>query len=273
VILFALTRVFGASNGDALKTGAVLSQGGEFAFVVFSLGVSANLFTNGQSTLMSAIVTLSMVLTPLAVAIASRLAQSDEVDVSQLEGPRAEEGNILIAGFGRMGQIISQVMKNSGYAVTAIDNNPDHIVNAQRFGFKVYFGDASRLDTLKTAGAKEAKAVILCMDNTDAVNLAIESVREICPGQLILAVAHDRLHEIEMQPLGADVIVRETMESSLLIARETLSRLGRDKTTIDDFIQQFRVRDRERLLAQVDRGADAGMELLHKPYGVTGQKG
>ncbi|MEL7489117.1 MAG: monovalent cation:proton antiporter-2 (CPA2) family protein [Pseudomonadota bacterium] len=272
VILFALTRLFGAGAGDSLKTAAVLSQGGEFAFVVFSLGLSADLFTANQTTLMSAIVTISMVLTPAAVSIASRLASNDEISPEALEGPHAEEGNILIAGFGRMGQIISQVLQNSGYGITAIDKDPQHILNARRFGFKVYFGDASRLDTLKTAGAKEATAVILCMDDTHAVNHAIESVREICPNQLILAVAHDRIHEIEMQPLGADVIVRETMESSLLIAREALGRLGQDNATIDDIIQEFRTRDRERLLAQVDQGDEAGMELLHKPYGVVSRQ-
>ena len=268
IILFALVRAFGAGSSDSLKTAAVLSQGGEFVFVVLSLGVGASLFTNGQATLMSAIVTISMALTPAAVALANRISVESGPSSEGMEGPKEESGHVIVAGFGRMGQIISQVLENSGAAITAIDKDPAHIRNAERFGFKVYFGDASRLDILTTAGAKEAKAVILCMDDTNAVNHSIEALREICPKVPIFAVAHDRLHEIEMQPLGADVIVRETLESSLLIAREALAKLGHDDVMIEDIVQEFRKRDRERLLAQVDGGAEAGKDLLHKPFGA-----
>ena len=268
VILYSLVRAFGGQSDNALKTAAVLSQGGEFAFVVFSLGVGADLFTNGQATIMSAIVTISMALTPAAVALANRLAVGADISHEGMEGPKEDSGHIIVAGFGRMGQIISQVLENSGASITAIDKDPAHIRNAERFGFKVYFGDAARLDILTTAGAKEAKAVILCMDDPAAVNRSIGALREICPKVPILAVAHDRLHEIDMQPLGADVVVRETLESSLLIAREALSRLGHDDVMIDDIVQEFRKRDRERLLAQVDEGPDAAKHLLHKPFGA-----
>ena len=268
VILYSLVRAFGGQSDNALKTAAVLSQGGEFAFVVFSLGVGANLFTNGQATIMSAIVTISMALTPAAVALANRLAMSGDLSAEGMEGPKEDSGHIIVAGFGRMGQIISQVLENSGASITAIDKDPAHIRNAERFGFKVYFGDASRLDILTTAGAREAKAVILCMDSPPAVNRAVEALREICPKVPIFAVAHDRLHEIDMQPLGADVVVRETLESSLLIAREALARLGHDDAMIEDIVQEFRKRDRERLLAQVDQGPEAGKHLLHKPFGA-----
>ena len=268
LILYALTRAFGVVSSDALKAAAVLSQGGEFAFVVLSLGSGAGIFTNGQATLMSAIVTVSMALTPATVAMAQRIAASSVSKGAEMEGPHEEHDHVIIAGFGRMGQIISQVLQNSGVSITAIDNDPQHIQNAERFGFKVYFGDASRLDILKTAGAFSSKAVVLCMDDQKAVNHAIESLREVSPKLPILAVAHDRLHEIDMQSLGADVIVRETMESSLLISRETLERLGFGDSVIDDVIQEFRLRDKERLLAQLDGGHEAGKELLHKPFGA-----
>ena len=267
IILFGLTRAFGADADDSLKTAAVLSQGGEFAFVVLSLGVGAALFTNGQATILSAIVTLSMALTPAAVAIAERLASTTATSAEGLEGPKEDEGHVIVAGFGRMGQIISQVLENSGVSITAIDKDPAHIQNAERFGFKVYFGDASRLDLLLNAGALKARAVILCMDDPDAVNHAVEKLREVCPTVSIFAVAHDRLHEIKLQPLGADVIVRETLESSLLIARHALEQFGHSEAVIEDVIQEFRSRDRERLLAQIDQGAEGGKDLLHKPFG------
>ena len=267
VILYVLARIFGATGGDALKIGAVLSQGGEFAFVVFSLGVASGLFTNQEVTLMSAIVTLSMMLTPFAMLAAERLApQEASAGAGGLEGPTPERGHIIIAGFGRMGQIISQVLGPAGFKVTAIDSNPDHIRNAARFGFKVYYGDASRLDVLLTAGAEDARAVIFTMDDPAAVNHAVEATRARMPGALILAVAHDRMHEMALRPLGADLIVRETLESSLHIARETMLRLNLPDAQADDFIEQFRVRDRERLLAQMDYGPEAGFEALHADF-------
>jgi voltage-gated potassium channel Kch len=165
-----------------------------------------------------------------------------------------------------MGQIVSQVLHSSGVNVTAIDRDPSHIHNAERFGFKVYYGDGSRLDTLLTAGALDARAVILCMDDARAVTQAVSGLREKSPNLTIIACAHDRMHEIEMQPLGADVIVRETLESSLLMAREALARMGHDNRTIEDYVQQFRKRDRERLLAQIDHGPEAGLDLLHQRF-------
>lgn len=268
-ILYVLARLFGCSNGEALRIGAILSQGGEFAFVAFSLGSDAGLFTGAQATLMSAIVTLSMAATPLMAMAARRLTSESEESADGLERPHAEAGHVLVVGFGRMGQIIAQVMNSAGARVTAIDRNPSHIRNAERFGFKVYYGDGSRLDTLVTAGALEAKAIILCMDDTESVNQAVAALRERSPKATIIAVAHDRMHEIALRSLGPDVIVRETLESSLLMARKALAELGHDERTIEDFIEQFRKLDRERLLAQMDYGPEAGSDLLQQKFEVT----
>ena len=265
-LLYVIARLGGAKHNHALNTAAVLSQGGEFAFVVISLGVGSLLFTNSQATLMSAIVTISMAMTPLMTAMARNMARAAEDSGADLEGPHEDKGHVIIVGFGRMGQIISQVLHSSGVEVTAIDNNASHIRNAERFGFKVYFGDGSRIDTLMTAGALDAKAVILCMDNAEAVNHAVAGLREKSQSLTIIATAHDRIHEIELQPLGADVVVRETLESSLLVAREALSRMGHDLPVIEDYVQQFRKRDRERLLAQIDAGPEAGAHLLRQQF-------
>lgn len=266
-LLYGLSRAFGARRHDALLTGAVLSQGGEFAFVVFSVGSDALLFSQGEAGLLSAIVTVSMILTPFLMAAVRTMRPKKETDSAEgLDGPRGGEGHVIIAGFGRMGQIISQVISAADIAVTAIDKSPSHIRNAERFGFKVYYGDASRLDTLLTAGAAEARAIIFCMDDTSAVNHAVESLRARLPNAFILAVAHDRMHEIELRPLNPDVIVRETMESSLLIARKALEELDFSNALIEDFIEQFRKRDRERLLAQMDFGPEAAKDLMHAKF-------
>lgn len=265
-LLYALARAFGASRQDALLTGAVLSQGGEFAFVVFTVGADARLFTSGQATLMSAIVTISMVMTPFAMMAARRLAPKSAESAEGLEAPPSKKGHVVIAGFGRMGQIISQVISAADIDVVAIDKSALHIRNAERLGFKVYYGDASRLDILMSAGAADARAVIFCMDDRAAVNHAVAAVRQSLPNAFILAVAHDRLHEIALQPIGPDVIVRETLESSLLIARKTLAQLNFSDSVIDDFIEQFRKSDRERLLAQMDEGPEAGQHLMHRKF-------
>ena len=269
-VLYGVARVGKASHGNSLKTAAALSQGGEFAFVVISLGANALLFNNGAATLMSAIITVSMALTPIMVMAAHRMTTLPAESSEGLEAPHDDHGHVIVAGFGRMGQIVSQVLVNSGVKVTAIDNDPAHIRNAERFGFKVYFGDASRLDILVTAGALHAKSIILCMDDTDAVNHAVQRLRERAPNATIIACAHDRMHEIEIQPLGADVIIRETLESSIVMAREALSRMGHNDDDIDGFVEQFRKVDRQRLLAQIDYGPEAGKELLHARYTQPG---
>lgn len=265
-LLYALARAFGARHKDALLTGAVLSQGGEFAFVVFSVGADAMLFTSAQATLLSAIVTISMAMTPFAMMAARRLTPVAAESAEGLEEPPSRRGHVVIAGFGRMGQIISQVISAADIDVIAIDKDPSHIRNAERFGFKVYYGDAARLDTLLTAGAADARAVIFTMNDRQSVNHAIDALRQRIPNAFIVAVAHDRLHEIELQPIGPDVIVRQTLESSLLIARKALEQLKFADSVIDDFIEQFRKRDRERLLAQMDAGPEAGRDLMYKKF-------
>ena len=265
-LLYTLARLSGSTRATAMKSAATLSQGGEFSFVVFTLGVSAALFTTGEASIMSAIVTLSMVLTPAMAVAAARLATEPGDDGADLAGPEAGRDHALVVGFGRMGQIISQVLMNSGVEIVAIDRDPGHIRNAERFGFQVYYGDGSRLDMLMNAGAADAKAIILCMDHPESVNLAVTVLREKLPNVNILAVAHDRLHEIELRKLGPDVIVRETLESSILIAREALLSMGLDPSEVEDSIQGFRKLDRERLLAQVDHGVEAGRPLLRQLY-------
>ncbi len=264
-LLYGLTRIMGAHRGDALKIAATLSQGGEFSFVVFTLGVGAALFSNAEASLMSAIVTLSMMSTPLLAMLAHRLAVEEE-RADGLDEPAGGRDHALVVGFGRMGQIVSQVLQNSGVDVVAIDRNPSHIRNAEGYGFKVYYGDGARLDVLIAAGAADAKAIVLCMDDPNSVNQATIILREKFPSATIIACAHDRIHEMALSKLGPDVIVRETLESSLLMARETLSHMGFEAGVIEDFVQQFRKADRERLLAQIDEGPHAGRHLIYQRY-------
>ncbi len=267
-LIGVLARAFGASSAEAVRTGLLLSQGGEFAFVAFTLGVQSALFTAAEVSVLNAMVTLSMVATPFALLLANAAfrGRRHKVDESAETDVRAEAGHVLIVGFGRMGQIISQVLKASGVSVIALDRNPEHIRTAQRLGYEVYFGDGARLDTLLAAGAAEAKEIILCIDDAEATNHAVAALKARLPSVPLLVVAHDRLHEIALQPLEPDLIVRETLESSLLVARDALKRLGFSQDTIDDYVAQFRAFDRERLLAQMDAGPEAGRDALHRRF-------
>lgn len=268
-LIYGLARLFGGAHGDALRAGAIASQGGEFAFVVFTLGVSSALFTNAQAALLSAVVTLSMAATPVMMLLVDRFARERPESDEGLARPQSDAEHVIIVGFGRVGQIISQVLMNSGVKVTAIDRNPSHIRNAERFGFKVYYGDGGRMDTLFTAGVLESRGVVLTMDDQAAVNKAVETIRSWTPALPVFVVAHDRLHEMALRPLGPDVVVRETLESSLQMAREILKRLNFEDGLVEEFIAEFRRRDRERLLAQMDYGPEAAQHLLHQPFGVA----
>lgn len=268
-LLYGLSRLFGARHQDALLTGVVLSQGGEFGFVMFSVGADARLFTAEQATLLTAIVTISMAMTPFLMIGARALQRKPEHTTEGLEEPPSRQGHVVVAGFGRMGQIIGQVISAADIDVIAIDNDPHHIRNAQNFGFKVYYGDAARLDTLMTAGASDARAVIFTMNDRSSVNRAVAALRQRLPNAYILAVAHDRMHEIDLQKAGPDAIVRETLESSLLVARKTLAQLEFSDEIIEDFIEQFRKLDRKRLLAQMDSGPRAGSDFAQQKFDHT----
>jgi monovalent cation:proton antiporter-2 (CPA2) family protein len=266
-ILYGLARAFGSGRDNAIKTAAILSQGGEFAFVVFSLGIQRELFDPQLATLLSAIVTLSMVATPLIIMLANRLgreaSESEDVAMPEAEEPR---GRVLIVGYGRMGQLVDQVLRASGVEVTAIDNDPRRIALAARFGNKVYFGDGMDPHLLLQAGAVGADAVVFTINARDRVGKAISSLRASCPNVRILARVYDRMAEIELMDVETDFVVRELFESSLVMAQKTLTFLGFSDALIADISAEYRERDRSRLLAQKAEGIYAKKDVLQKPF-------
>ncbi len=264
-IIFSLARLFRTQIGDALKAGAVLSQCGEFAFVVFSLGAAQSLFRASDATLMSAIVTLSMMLTPVVIMLANRVSLPDEKGETP-EHLSDFQGEVLIVGFGRMGQIISMVLHSSGIKVNTIDLDPKRIQTARNFGYKVYYGDGYNVELLKTAGATRANAVIFASSDSGKLRPTIDALRASCPNIKIIARAHDRVHEMKLMDAEIDHITRETMESSLMMAGNTLSTLGKSERFIEDVKQEFRLRDREILLQQKAGDIYAGSDRISQPF-------
>ena len=269
-VLAGLCRLFGSPWSDAIKIGAYLGQGGEFAFVLFGAALTSGVMAADERSLLSAVVTLSMALTPLALLAAARAARSAEDDAEGMEDASAapQTGQILVAGFGRVGQVVARVMRMRGYEVTLIDNSPRRIRMAGTFGAKVYYGDARRIDVLRSAGAEHAAMIFLCIDDRDGARAAVERLRHRFPDAIILADTYDRFSQLELFEAGAHEVVRETFESAVKLARLGLERMG-DGDVADELLEEFRVRDKERTRLEVELGAQKALEKLREKYSLN----
>jgi glutathione-regulated potassium-efflux system protein KefB len=262
-IVWLLFRATCAHRGDALRAGSVLTGAGEFAFVLIPLGGSIGVLDARQASIITAIAAMTMLLGPLVAAFTDallrRFAQSTEQEPDDFSEAR---GSVLVIGFGRFGQIASQCLLAEGIDVTAIDNDPDMIQQAGRFGFKVYYGDGTRLDVLRAAGAVEARLVAICVDNREAASRIVDLVQADFPGTKIFVRSFDRRHSLQLISKNVDLEVRETYESALLFGRKTLEGLGLDPdraATIEEFVRR---RDLDRLVLQQAEGITAGLDLL-----------
>ncbi|MEM9286131.1 MAG: monovalent cation:proton antiporter-2 (CPA2) family protein [Pseudomonadota bacterium] len=267
IVIYGLALGFGANRPQALRTAGMLSQGGEFGFVVFSLGAGSGIFSSELATVISAIITLSMVATPVIMMLITRSRPQEVGEVPEV--PEGIKNDVLVVGYGRIGQIVSQMLKASGVSVTAIDNDPNRIETARQFGAKVYFGDGLNIRLLLTAGATSARSVIFCVKDPVRLKDTIAALRERCPKLKIIVRATDRLHAIDLLDEDVDLVVRETFESSIKMASRTLGYLGMSDAMIADIEAEFRDRDKSRMLAQKAEGIYASVDLLDKPFSAT----
>ena len=262
-IVAVLFRATCANPDDALRAGSVLSAAGEFAFVLIPLGVSIGALTATQGNLFAAIAAVTMLIGPPAASLTdvliNRLSRDGERDADDFEGVR---GAALLVGFGRFGQIVSQCLLAEGVDVTALDNDPEMIQAATRFGFKVYYGDGARLDVLRAAGAGKVRVVALCVNNPETTLHIVDLIRAEFTDVALFVRSYDRRHSLRLIAKGVDHEVRETFESALLLGRRTLEGLGLDPEraqAVEDFV---RARDLDRLALQQAEGLSAGLELL-----------
>ncbi|WOI52018.1 monovalent cation:proton antiporter-2 (CPA2) family protein [Parvularcula sp. LCG005] len=271
-IIYGLARLFRSNHSNALKAAAFLCQGGEFGFVVFSLGVGRGIFETEVATVMSGIITLSMMVTPVIVILAQRMVGREKAGAVPGIEDIDQDGSVLIVGFGRIGQMVNQILHSSNVAVTAIDNNPRRIEIAAQFGNRVYFGDGSDVNLLVQAGATKVDAVVFCISARDKLKPTIQALRERCPKVRILTRVHDRIHEMELMDVEVDYVVREMLESSIVLAQKTLSYLGFSDHMISEITAEYRERDRDRLLAQRAEGIHAKKEIITKPFKAVDRK-
>ena len=272
-VLIALSRLFGSTWNESFRIGAVLGQGGEFGFVLFTVAMGVGLLTQTESRLLIGIVTATMALTPVALALADWIAnRKSGDDMHGIEGAdKAQASSVIVVGFGRFGQVIARILSLRGYEVTLIDSSPERIRLAQSFGNKVFFGDVRRGDIMKLAGAEEARAVFLCADDHDSVVQATRTLREKFPHLMLFARGFDRIAKVELRKAGADVVMREMFESSVAMAREALERFG-DGDVADDVIEEFRRRDAELLRLQTEFGAQKGYEKMREDFDLKDEK-
>ncbi|MEO0761344.1 MAG: NAD-binding protein, partial [Pseudomonadota bacterium] len=267
VFLFALTILARSGRDDALRIAALLGQGGEFGFVILGMGSIGGLWAVEFGTVLSGVVVLTMIMTPGAVALADwvlkrRAANLEGIDdTDQIEATHP----VIIAGFGRFGQIVARIMKLRGFEVVLIDNDPERIRIAETFGDKVFFGDLRRSDILKLAGAGEARAIFLCGDDPDAVAKALTKLRARLPNTPIFCRASDRFEQTRLEKLGATAVVREMYESAIALASDALGVLG-EGSAAEETIDEFRRRDVHLLHLQAEHGAMGGVDKMRESF-------
>jgi glutathione-regulated potassium-efflux system protein KefB len=259
--IYLVARVLKAGNREAIERAVIMAQGGEFAFVLYAAATTAGIITGEQNAILTAIIILSMVLTPLAIAALKYLPRAAPA-LAGVEKPDGLRGNVLIIGFGRVGQIASQFLLARGHEISIIDVDVEMIEAAREFDFKVYYGDGARLDILHAAGAEHVKAIVVCVDDIAATTKIVELVKAQFPLVPVLARANDRRHAIDLVRAGADYYVRETFESALALGAKALETLGAPRDDIDAYTAAIRSRDGERFALELAGGFSAGRALF-----------
>ncbi|HLQ17665.1 MAG TPA: NAD-binding protein, partial [Tabrizicola sp.] len=262
LIIYVVARVNKASHAEALERTVLMAQGGEFAFVLYSAALAVGLLSAQDAAMLNAIVIVSMVLTPVMVILHDRFRRAPKVSLEGMEEPDGLQGQVLVVGFGRFGQIASQPLLARRVEVTIIDDDPEMIRAAETFGFKVWFGDGTRLDILKAAGAETARAVLIATDNKETTTRIAKLVKHEFPGAVVLARAWDRAHALELIREGVDHQMREVFHSALALGSEALEVLGVDPDDIGAIQEGILRRDAERLALQMTGDIYSGKSLI-----------
>lgn len=264
IAVYAVARIR-QKHGEGLLRAALMGEGGEFAFVLYSTAFAAGLFDARTAAILSAVVILSMALTPLRVMLADRLRPNEALSPDDAEGvDRADNlrERVLIIGFGRFAQVVSQPLLARDVDVSIIDMDVEMIQAAGNFGFKVFYGDGSRLDVLRASGAEKAETVLVCVDKPEVADRIVELVKAEFPLTKLFVRAFDRGHSIRLVEAGVEYQLRETFESALVFGHQVLIDLGFSDEEARETIEDVRRRDEERFTLQLSGGLQAGRSLM-----------
>lgn len=243
ICIYLVARLARSTHKTALDRTLLMAQGGEFAFVLFSAALSKGVIDETVNANMTAIVVLSMVMTPIILVLYEKYGKketSEEIQPDEID----EQHPILIVGMGRFGQIVNDLLRLSGYATTVIDLNPNMIKGFNEYGIKSYFGDASRREFLIAAGLEQAEMLVVAIDNKEQASAIVHFAREVNPNIKIIARAYDRFHTFDLYESGADEIVRETFDSAVRTGRLALENLGMNPDVAKEIVKYYFKADR-----------------------------
>ena len=271
-VLYVIARIAKMESRAAFALGLLLSQGGEFGFVLFGQASGAMLIAPQAASLMSAVVTLSMATTPFLMSLARRFGGEEAgAKLRGLAGPEeAEQAGAIVVGYGRFGQTVTQMLFARGMKLTIVDLDSEIIDIGDRWEIKIYYGDGTRIDLLRQAGAEEAEMICFCIDGEDQPSAEVlESVRAAFPHARLLVRVFDRRGVLAMKKIGlAQSSVREVFESAIKMGRMALDAMGVDEDEIDRIEADYRERDLRRLRAQHDAGelrVATAVGLMYRP--------
>lgn len=261
-VLTVLVRLFGKPWSVALGLGLLLSQGGEFGFLLFTQATEAQLIAPEAASLFSAVVTLSMISTPFLMLFARNLEFAPDSVAAELDDPEhAPRGSAIVVGYGRFGQIVTQMLHAVDCSVTLIDKKASQIETSGRYNTKVYYGDGLRIDVLRRADADQARLIIFCTDDRSFDAAVLAPIVKAFPNAKILTRVFDRRQLMAIDGAGVDGAVRETFESSIALGLLALQQIDVGADEIADVEQALRHLDAERLRAQMSEGdLTAGMD-------------
>lgn len=263
--IYVVARLLKADHAEALTRAALLAQGGEFAFVLYAAASSIGIFSAEINAMLTATVIISMALTPLLVLALKWVLpppKPEELD----EDFDGAGGRVLMIGFGRFGQISAQFLLAEGVDVTAIDSDAEMIRAASRFGFKVYFGDGTRLDVLRAAGIERAQIVAVCTNTPEVTDHIVELIQSEFPFVQLYVRSFDRRHTLRLLNKGVNYQIRETLESAFSFGSAALSGLGIADERVAEIEASLRARDAERLANQQLGGLlTAGTDIARTP--------
>lgn len=272
ILTYALVRASGGDHRAGTKSAILLSQGGEFGFVLFTSAAAVGLVTGEDTSILVAVVILSMVTTPFLIRLLPPLLVARHAGPATMPDEDFSDagGDVLVIGFGRFGQLVSQMLLAAGFRPTIIDNDPDRVTEARRFGNRVYYGDGTRLDVLRAAGAERCRLVAVCTSPAENTTTIVDLVKEQFPHARLFARAFDRRHALTLFDHQVDYQRRETFDGAIRFGRDALVALGMEEAAAKETEVEVRRRDRERLEFQRIEGFVEGhrkwREITPQPY-------
>lgn len=262
--IYVVARICKANNREAIERAVIMAQGGEFAFVLYAAATSVGIIDTEANATLTATIIVSMVLTPIMTILHDRLMPPVSPSMQDVEAAGGDlRASVLLIGFGRFGQIVSQPLLGHNCSISIIDTDTDAIRMARDFGFKVYYGDGTRLDILHAAGAHHARLIVVAVDDAEAILKISHLIKAEFPLVPVLARAIDREHAAELIHAGVDYQIRETFESALALAGRALSMMNVDESEVANIIANIRLRDKQRLDIEMVDGIYASRHLIH----------